>query len=58
MVKMEGLTIQELADLYDASTPDVKQWMHDNIHLWKEKTIIQCLQNLISLLKHKKFSYF
>jgi len=33
---MEGLTVQELADLYDASSPEVQQWMHENIHLWRE----------------------
>jgi hypothetical protein len=33
MVKMQGLTIGELADLYDQSPPEVQKWMHDNIHL-------------------------
>jgi len=28
----------KLQDLYDASTPEVRKWKHDNIHLWKEKT--------------------
>lgn len=35
MVEMQGLTIQQLADLYDASTPEVRNWMLDNIDLWK-----------------------
>ena len=33
MVEMQGLTIQQLADLYDASSPEVQQWMLENIHL-------------------------
>ena len=37
MVEMQGLTLHQLADLYDASTPEVKQWMLENINLWKEK---------------------
>jgi len=32
---MQGLTLRQLAALYDASTPEVKQYMHDNIYLWK-----------------------
>ena len=37
MVNMVGLTVQELADLYDRSSPEVQQWMLDNIHLWREE---------------------
>jgi len=39
MVEMQGLTIQQLADLYDASTPEVRKWMYENVHLWNEKPI-------------------
>ena len=38
MVKLEGLTIQELTDLYDKSTPEVKQWMHENINQEKNQS--------------------
>ncbi len=34
MVEIRGLTLQELADLYDASTPEVQQWMHENCDKW------------------------
>ena len=40
MVNIQGLTIQQLLDLYDASPPEVRKWMHENVHLWKEKTPI------------------
>jgi hypothetical protein len=33
MVNMQGLTIGELADLYDKQTLEVQKWMHENIHL-------------------------
>jgi len=23
--------------MYDASTPEVRKWIHENIHLWIEK---------------------
>jgi len=32
------MSLQQLADLYDASTPEVRKWMHENVDLWKEKT--------------------
>ncbi len=32
MVEMKGLTLGQLADLYDQSTPEVQKWMHENIH--------------------------
>ena len=32
---MQGLTLQQLQDLYDASNDEVKEWMRENIHLWK-----------------------
>ena len=31
------MSLQQLADLYDASTPEVRKWMHENVHLWNEK---------------------
>lgn len=31
-ISLKNLTLQELADLYDRSTEEEKQWMHDNIH--------------------------
>ncbi len=34
---MKGLTLQELADLYDASTPEVQKWMLENSEMWWEK---------------------
>ncbi len=34
MVNMEGLTIGELADLYDKQTPEVHKWMLENSELW------------------------
>ena len=38
MVNMQGLTLEQLADLYDQSPPVVKQWMLDNSKEWtKEK---------------------
>lgn len=37
MLQMQGLTLGQLADLYDASSDEVNKWMHDNIHMWKEK---------------------
>ena len=36
MVEMKGLTLQELQDLYDASTPEIQKWMLENIHLTYE----------------------
>ncbi len=33
MINMPGLTLGQLADLYDASPPEVRKWMHENIHL-------------------------
>jgi len=32
------MSLQELSDLYDDSTPEVRKWMNDHIDLWKEKT--------------------
>ena len=29
----------KLEDLYDASTPEVRKWMHENVQLWKEKPL-------------------
>jgi len=37
MVEMQGLTLQQLADLHDASTPEVQKWMLENMHLFTEK---------------------
>ena len=37
MVEMKGLTLQELQDLYDASSDEVRKWMHNNAHLIMEK---------------------
>ena len=37
MVQIQGLTLGQLADLYDASPPEVRKWMHENVDLWKEK---------------------
>jgi len=34
---MEGLSYQELIDLYHASSPEVRLWMHDNVHFLFEK---------------------
>ena len=34
MSEMRGLSLQELADLYDASTPEVKKWMLENSDAW------------------------
>ena len=33
MVDMTNLTIMELANLYDKQTPEVQEWMLENIHL-------------------------
>jgi len=33
MVQMQGLTLGQLADLYDKQTPEVQKWMHENIDL-------------------------
>jgi hypothetical protein len=33
MINMHGLTLGQLADLYDQSTPELQKWMRDNIHL-------------------------
>ena len=35
MVQMQGLSLEQLADLYDASSDEVKQWMHDHSGLSK-----------------------
>ena len=35
MVNIQGLTIQQLLDLYDASPPEIKQWLHENVQLWE-----------------------
>lgn len=35
MVEMKGLTLQQLVDLFDASTREVRKWMYKNVHLWK-----------------------
>jgi hypothetical protein len=37
MVELQCLTIQQLVDLYDNSTTEVRKWMHENVDLWKEK---------------------
>ena len=38
MVEMQGLTLQELQDLYDASNDEVQKWMLENSgEWWKEK---------------------
>ena len=31
---IQGLTLQQLADLYNASPPEVRKWIHDNVDLW------------------------
>ena len=33
MVEMQGLTLQQLQDLYDASDDEVRGWMRENIRL-------------------------
>jgi len=33
MINMQGLTLGQLADLYDKQTPEVQKWMRENIHL-------------------------
>jgi len=33
MLQMKGLTLQELEDLYDASTEEMQKYMLENIHL-------------------------
>ncbi len=33
---MQGLTIGELADLYDKQTSEVQQWMLENSEMWWE----------------------
>lgn len=37
MINMQGLTIGELADLYDKQNPEVQKWMLDNSQLAFEK---------------------
>ena len=38
MVEMEGLTREEIMEIYYASTSEVRHWMHDNAHLlWEKK---------------------
>jgi len=41
---MKGLTLQQLQDLYDASTPDVQKWMLENGKNWWER---KTLHNLV-----------
>jgi len=41
MVEMQGLTIQQLADLYDASNPEVQKWMHENNNFLKNYILRQ-----------------
>lgn len=38
MVEMRGLTLQQLQDLYDASTPEVRNWMLKNVQLGGMRT--------------------
>ncbi len=40
MVKIQGLTLGLLADLYNKQTPEVQLWMRENLHLatGKEKS--------------------
>ena len=35
MVQMQGLILQELQDLYDASNDEVRKWIHENVQLWE-----------------------
>jgi len=37
MVQMQGLTLQQLQDLYYASSDEVRKWMLENIDLAFEK---------------------
>ncbi len=37
MVQMQGLTLQELQDLYDASSDEVKKWMLENGKVCREE---------------------
>ena len=33
MISFKGLKLQDIADLYDRSNPEVQKWMHENINL-------------------------
>ena len=33
MVSITGHTLQSLAEIYDASPPEVQQWVLENLHL-------------------------
>lgn len=37
MVEMQGLTREQIMEIYYTSTSEVRQWMRDNAHLWWEK---------------------
>jgi len=37
MISFKGLKLQDIADLYDRSSPEVQKWMHQNLHLWWEE---------------------
>ena len=37
MISFKGLKLQQIADLYDRSSPEVQKWMIQNLHLWREE---------------------